>query len=346
MIRVLVVDDQMVVRNILEEALGRYKMIQVVGKASNALEAKRLIPQLKPDVVTLDVEMPGLSGVDFLDWLIPNYPIPVIMLSSYTQTGAEITLEALDKGAMDFVQKPDGSEEDFLRMLEELVTKIKKLAGLKLLKRQTPQNQSLPQSQKNTLTKREKPGTIQLIAIGASTGGTQAIDSILRNLPNNLPPIVIVQHMPEHFTKLFANRLASTSGLLVKEAENGDLLEEGHVYVAPGNQHLLVRRLAKRFLVELEVFDKVSGHRPSVDVMFESIARGGFANITLGILLTGMGRDGANGLLALREGGAKTLGQDESSSAVYGMPKEAFHIGAVDKQVKLENMAEEILSLV
>ena len=152
--------------------------------------------------------------------------------------------------------------------------------------------------------------------------------------------------MPEHFTKLFANRLASTSGLLVKEAENGDLLEEGHVYVAPGNQHLLVRRLAKRFLVELEVFDKVSGHRPSVDVMFESIARGGFANITLGILLTGMGRDGANGLLALREGGAKTLGQDESSSAVYGMPKEAFHIGAVDKQVKLENMAEEILLLV
>ncbi len=346
MIRVLVVDDQMVVRNILEEALGRYKVIQVVGKASNALEAKRLIPQLKPDVITLDVEMPGLSGVDFLDWLIPNYPIPVIMLSSYTQTGAEITLEALDKGAMDFVQKPNGSEEDFLRMLEELVTKIKKLAGLKLLKRQTPQNRNLPLSQKVTLTKREKLGTIQLIAIGASTGGTQAIDSILANLPNNLPPIVIVQHMPEHFTKLFANRLAATSGLSVKEAENGDLLEEGHVYVAPGNQHLLVRRLAKRLLVELEVFDKVSGHRPSVDVMFESITRGGFANITLGILLTGMGRDGANGLLSLKEGGAKTLGQDESSSAVYGMPKEAFLIGAVDKQVKLENMAEEILLLV
>ncbi len=346
MIRVLVVDDQMVVRNILEEALGRYKMIQVAGKASNALEAKRLIPQLKPDVITLDVEMPGMSGVDFLDWLIPNYPIPVIMLSSYTQTGAEITLEALDKGAMDFVQKPDGSEEDFLRMLEELVTKIKKLAGLKLLKRQTSQNRNLPLSPKITLTKREKLGTIQLIAIGASTGGTQAIDYILANLPHNLPPIVIVQHMPEHFTKLFANRLASTSGLLVKEAENGDLLEEGHVYVAPGNQHLLVRRLAKRMIVELEGFEKVSGHRPSVDVMFESIARGGFANITLGILLTGMGRDGANGLLTLKEGGAKTLGQDESSSAVYGMPKEAFHIGAVDKQVKLENMAEEILSLV
>lgn len=346
MIRVLVVDDQMVVRNILEEALGRYKVIQVVGKASNALEAKRLIPQLKPDVITLDVEMPGISGVDFLDWLIPSYPVPVIMLSSYTQTGAEITLEALDKGAMDFVQKPDGSEEDFLRMLEELVIKIKKLAGLKLLKKQTPQNQNLPQSQKHTLTKREKSGTIQLIAIGASTGGTQAIDCILRDLPNNLPPIVIVQHMPEHFTKLFANRLASTSGLLVKEAENGDLLEEGHVYVAPGNQHILIRRLWKRLLLELEVFDKVSGHRPSVDVMFESIARGGFANITLGILLTGMGRDGANGLLALREAGAKTLGQDEFSSAVYGMPKEAFYIGAVEKQVKLENIAEEILLLV
>lgn len=343
MIRVLIVDDQLVVRNILEEALSKYNFIDVVGKASSALEAKKLVSILNPDLITLDVEMPGMNGLDFLDWLIPNYPIPVIMLSSYTEVGAEITLEALNRGAMDFIQKPDGSESDFIRMLKELTYKIRKLGTVKKLR---SKNSITTSSSKLSLSKASKKGDIQLIAIGASTGGTQAIDFILRSLPANLPPIAIVQHMPEHFTKMFANRLANTSVLSAKEAENGDLLEEGSVYVAPGNQHMLIRRMASRLLVEIEFFDKVSGHRPSVDVFFESIAKGGFASRTLGILLTGMGRDGANGLLSLRQNGARTIGQDEASSAVYGMPKEAFLLGAVEKQLSLENMAEEILAII
>jgi two-component system chemotaxis response regulator CheB len=345
MIRILIVDDQLVVRNILEEALKKYSFIEVVGKAPSALEAKRLIPIIKPDLITLDVEMPGMSGVEFLDWLIPNYHVPVLMLSSYTEVGAEITLEALSKGAMDFVQKPDGTEADFSRMLKELAFKIKKIGSIKTLKtRTTTSVHNLEPG--NKLPKKEKSGKIRLIAIGASTGGTQAIDFIVTHLPNNLPPIVIVQHMPEHFTKLFANRLAITTGLKVKEAENGDLLEEGNVYIAPGNKHLLVRRMAGKLLLEIEFFDKVSGHRPSIDVFFKSIADGKFSETTLAILLTGMGKDGANGLLSIRQKGGRTLGQDEASSTVYGMPKEAFLLSAVEKQVSLENFPSEILNLI
>ena len=344
MIRILIVDDQLAVRNIIEEALIVNPVIQIAGKASNALEAKKLVPMLKPDLITLDVEMPGMNGLEFLDWLMPNFPTPVIMLSSHTKKGAEITLDALQKGAMDFIEKADGTEKDFIRMVEELTYKISKLGRLKNSKQSfiTPKIDS---EIKKTNVK-DKKGIVKLIAIGASTGGTQALDFLLNHFPPNLPPIVIVQHMPEHFTKLFANRLAVTSGLKVKEAENGDLLEEGGVYVAPGNMHCLIRRMAGKLLIEIESFEKVSGHRPSIDVMFESIARSSFASSTLGILLTGMGKDGANGLLSLRNNRARTLGQDEISSTVYGMPKEAFLLGAVEKQVSLENLPKEILSLV
>lgn len=345
MIRLLIVDDQLVVRNILQEALKKYTFIKVVGKASNALEAKLLIPVIKPDLITLDVEMPGINGIDFLDWLIPNYQIPVIMLSSYTETGAKITLEALNKGALDFVQKPNGTEVDFNRMLKELTYKIRKLGGIKNGKNLKI---SLNQSSKpvDKLPGKGKYGKIRLIAIGASTGGTQVINFILGRLPDKLPPIVIVQHMAEYFTKIFADRLATTSGLKVKEAKNGDLLETGNVYIAPGNKHILVRRMAKKLLLEIEFFDKVSGHRPSIDVFFQSIADGGFSEGTLAILLTGMGKDGANSLLSIRQNGGRTLGQDENSSVVYGMPKEAFQLGAVEKQVSLENLPSEILNLI
>ncbi len=345
MIRVLIVDDQVVVRNILEEALLKSHFIEIAGKASNALEAKKLVPTLKPDIITLDVEMPGMNGLEFLDWLIPNYPTPVIMLSSHTKKGAEITLDALQKGAMDFIEKANGTEKDFIRMLDELTDKIEKLGKIKAFSQNLFSAREKNHGHTQALINKKK-GTFQLIAIGASTGGTQALDFIINRLPQNIPPIVIVQHMPEHFTKLFADRLAVASGLNVKEADNGDILEAGGVYVAPGNKHMLIRKMAGKLFVEIEFFDKISGHRPSVDILFESIAKSSFAASTLAILLTGMGKDGANGLLSLKNAGAHTLGQDEFSSTVYGMPKEAFLLGAVKKQVSLESMPTEILSLV
>ncbi|PJZ44907.1 protein-glutamate methylesterase/protein-glutamine glutaminase [Leptospira brenneri] len=337
MIKLLIVDDQSVVRNVLTEMFSNDPNIQVVGTASNALEAKRLVPQLLPDVISLDVDMPGMTGIEFLDWLIPNFPIPVIMLSTYTVSGANATIQALEKGAMDFVKKPDGTEADFLRMLEELKNKIKKFGLGSKPKQYITSNQSKLSGLKGKQT------NIKLIAIGASTGGTQALDFILHKLPNDLPPIVIVQHMPEHFTTLFAQRLNQTTGLPVKEAEHGDILEPGHVYLAPGDQHLLVRRLAGRFYLEVEMFDKVSGHRPSVDVMFNSISQGKMGSHCLAILLTGMGRDGAVGLKAIKDSGGRTIGQDEESSVVYGMPREAFLLGAVDRQVSLSSIPDVIL---
>ncbi|WP_411823330.1 protein-glutamate methylesterase/protein-glutamine glutaminase [Leptospira sp. 'Mane'] len=341
MIRVLIVDDQSLVRNVLEEELNKHSEITVVGKASNAAEAKRMLPLLKPDLISLDVEMPGMSGLDFLDWLFANFPTPVIMLSSHTEAGAHVTAQAFQKGASDFVQKPNGTEEDFLRMLNELTYKIKKVGSAS-----ATQSLKTSFSEKRISINESKSSPIKLIAIGASTGGTQAIDFILNQLPNFLPPIVMVQHMPEHFTTLFANRLAQTSGLAVKEAANGDLLEDGAAYLAPGDHHLLVRKMAGRMYLEVEKFDKVSGHRPSVDVLFDSIARAGLASKSLAILLTGMGRDGANGLLAMKQKGAKTIGQDENSSVVYGMPREAFELGAVEKQVSLNDIPSEILTMI
>ncbi|TGL87148.1 chemotaxis response regulator protein-glutamate methylesterase [Leptospira congkakensis] len=337
MIKLLIVDDQSVVRKVLAEMFAGDKNIQVVGTASNALEAKRLVPQLLPDVISLDVDMPGMSGIEFLDWLMPNFPTPVIMLSTYTVSGANATIQALERGAMDFVKKPDGTEADFLRMLEELTNKIKKFGiGAK-------PKQVLTNSQSKLSGLKGKQTEIKLIAIGASTGGTQALDFILHKLPNDLPPIVVVQHMPEHFTALFAQRLNQTTGLPVKEAAHGDILEQGHVYLAPGDQHLLVRRMAGRFYLEVEMFDKVSGHRPSVDVLFNSISQGKMGNHCLAILLTGMGRDGASGLKGIKDVGGRTIGQDEESCVVYGMPKEAFLLGGVEKQVSLSAIPDVIL---
>jgi len=345
MIRTLIVDDQLVAPNILEETLAKNSFIKIVGKATNALEAKRLVPTLKPDLITLDVEKHGINGLDFLDWLMPNFPTPVIMLSSHTKEAAEVTLDALHKGAMDFIEKADGSEKDFIRMKFELTEKIIKLGKSSIFRKNLSPRDVKGQETNRALFK-DRKGLIKLIAIGASTGGAQALDFILNRIPLDLPPIVIVQHMPEHFTKLFADRLRAASGLRVKEAENGDILEVGGVYVAPGNKHMLIRKMAGKLFVEIEFFDKVSGHRPSVDIMFESIAKSSFASSSLGILLTGMGKDGANGLLSLKIAGARTIGQDEFSSVIYGMPKEAFLLGAVEKQVNLENMPKEILSLV
>jgi two-component system, chemotaxis family, protein-glutamate methylesterase/glutaminase len=344
MIKVLIVDDQSVVRNILEESLQQYSFITVVGKASNALEAKQMVPILKPDVITLDVEMPKMNGLEFLDWLMPNFPTPVLMLSSFTEVGEEITLEALDRGAMDFILKPDGTESDFVRMLNELVGKIKKLGNSNNIT-----GKNVLYKKKETIRKSVIPKTIyrkiQLVVIGASTGGTRALELILNALPTGLPPIVVVQHITENFTKRYADRLGTICDLQVKEAENGELLEDGYVYIAPGNHHLLVRKMAGKLLLETDFFDKVSGHRPSIDVLFESVARGGFASTTLGVLLTGMGKDGAAGLLSLRKNGARTIGQDEASSVVYGMPKEAFLLGAVEKQMSLEDIAEGMVKI-
>ncbi|TGM76457.1 chemotaxis response regulator protein-glutamate methylesterase [Leptospira levettii] len=340
MIKLLIVDDQNIVRNVLSDTFKDDPTIKVVGTAANANEAQKLVESLRPDVISLDVVMPGMSGIEFLNWLMPKYPTPVIMLSTFTQSGADATLAALSNGAVDFVQKPDGSESDFLRMLKELTTKIKKYGTEVNL-----QKQSLFAKTTKLKFNEEKNNRIKIIAIGASTGGTQAIDYLLSRLPSNLPPIVIVQHMPEYFTSLFAMRLKTTSGLNVIEASNGDILETGGVYLAPGDKHLLVRRLAGKMYLELETFEKVSGHRPSVDVMFDSIAKGKMGNHCLAIILTGMGRDGASGIKNIRTAGGTTIGQDEKSSVVYGMPKEAFLLGGINHQTALVDIPQKIIQI-
>jgi two-component system chemotaxis response regulator CheB len=340
MIKLLIVDDQNIVRNVLSDTFKDDPSIKVVGTAANANEAQKLVESLRPDVISLDVVMPGMSGIQFLNWLMPKYPTPVIMLSTFTQSGADATLAALSNGAVDFVQKPDGSESDFLRMLDELTSKIKKYGtDVKL------QKQSLFAQTSKLTFKEDKNTHIKLIAIGASTGGTQAIDYLLSRLPTNLPPIVIVQHMPEYFTSLFAMRLKTTSGLNVTEASNGDILENGGVYLAPGDKHLLVRRLAGKMYIELESFEKVSGHRPSVDVMFDSIAKGKMGSNCIAVILTGMGRDGAAGIKNIRDAKGITIGQDEKSSIVYGMPKEAFQLGGIIHQVTLVDIPQKIIQV-
>lgn len=334
MMKVLLVDDQIAVINILEDILIRTRNISIVGKAKSGEEAIELLNNMNPDIIILDVFMPGISGFELLEWLEENKPTPVILLSNASKSEIELGLEAFESRTVSFIRKPDGSEKDFLRMVNELLFSIKDCKKPKNLEslRKIKVKQSGFTSNKS----------IDLIAIGASTGGTQAIDLILRNLPTNLPPMVIVQHMPEHFTKILAIRLNHISELIVSEARHGDILKIGNVYIAPGGQHCLIRKLGGKLFIELEDFEKVCGHKPSVDVMFRSIADGNFSRRTLAILLTGMGKDGAEGLLHIKEKGGITIGQDEKTSVVYGMPREAQSLGAVMYQLPIKEIPEKI----
>ncbi|WP_310441289.1 chemotaxis response regulator protein-glutamate methylesterase [Sulfurimonas sp.] len=338
-IKVLIVDDSATARAVLSEILASEPSIEVVGTASDAYVARDKIIELKPDVICLDVEMPRMDGITFLKKLMHYMPLPVIMVSSLTQSGAKTTLEALEAGAVDFVPKLhshiyDGKDE----MRDELISKIKVASKVKVFKKELNN-----QIQANTTSLAQT--TNKILAIGASTGGTEALKDVLIGLPRNAPGTVIVQHMPANFTAQFAQRLNSLCAMEVREARNGDSIIPGVALVAPGDYHMVVRRSGARYYVEIGNGEKVSGHRPSVDVLFNSVAKIAGAN-AIGVILTGMGSDGAKGLLAMKNAGARTIGQDEASCVVYGMPKVAHEIGAVEKQLPLNRVAEGILSLI
>ena len=344
MIKVLIIDDSSLVRSILSSGLSKDKNIEIVGTAPDVYVGRDMIIKKKPDVLTLDIEMPKMDGVEFLRRLMPQHPIPVVVVSSLTKKGKKITLDALEAGAVDYVAKPEADlERGLTGMMEQLIGKIKiaSKANVSGWKNQYKFKNKAPLSGR---VESLSETTDKVIAIGASTGGTEAIREIITGLPVTMPGILIVQHMPKGFTTTFANRLNELSQLNVKEAENGDIIKMGKVFIAPGDYHMKVKRSGGEYLIKIEEGEKVSGHRPSVDVMFQSVAEQVGAN-AYGVILTGMGSDGAKGLKLMKESGAKTIGQNKNSCIVYGMPKVAFEIGAVDKQVDLKLISHTLINL-
>jgi len=338
MIRVLIVDDSALVRQLLTDLLGRAADIQVVGAAPDPYIAREKIKAMQPDVLTLDVEMPRMDGLTFLDNLMRLRPMPVIMVSSLTRQGADTTMRALELGAVDFVAKPAiGIAEGLSGYAEEIVHKVRAAAAARV-QRQRPAGDG-PAEPRAPLTIRT---TDQVLAVGASTGGTEAIRDLLAVVPPDSPPIVVAQHIPPGFSASFAKRLDSQSAMSVAEAVDGAQLLPGHVYVAPGDHHLEVARSGARYYTRVHRGDPVNRHRPSVDVLFESVATACGRNAA-GALLTGMGRDGARGLLAMRTAGAMTLAQDEATSVVWGMPGAAAQIDAVDHLLPLDAIAGVLL---
>ncbi len=340
-IRVLVVDDDRTVRRMLSAGLQQDPDIEVVGEATDPYNARDKIVELKPDVMTLDVEMPRMNGLDFLRRLMPQYPVPVIMVSSLTEEGRYVTLESLKAGALDFVAKPAGAAGDFEAMVSELREKVRIAARVDIHEwAKTHLAKSTPFS-----ASRARSTRCSLIVVGASTGGTQAFSYILERLPENTPGILVVQHMASGFTSTYANTLNRHTLLEVKEAETLDLVMPGRVLVAPGNMHMAVKEEGRSLRVNLFDYEKVNGHRPSVDVTFNSVAESSVGSSAIGILLTGMGKDGARGLLNLRRAGAQTIAQDEKSSIVYGMPQAAKAMGAVSQELPLEKIPAAIMSI-
>lgn len=331
-IKVLVVDDSIVFRELLVQNLGRDPAIRVVGTAKDPFEARDAILALKPDVMTLDIELPRMNGIEFLRKLMPQYPLPVVVISSLSDK----VFDAMNAGAVDFVAKPAVSSraqlEDFVR--NELLVKIKIAAGAKIgnIKRTVMMNQD---RQGYMSVKRSN----LIVAIGASTGGTEATSAVVRQYGTDIPGIVCVQHMPPGFTQMYAKRLNDECQIQVKEAETGDRVLPGHMLIAPGgDRHMRLVKVGGNYQVEVKPGPRVNGHCPSVDVLFDSVAKAAGAD-AVGIILTGMGGDGAKGLLAMRRAGARTIGQDESTCVVYGMPKVAYDLGAVEYQDKLTDIA-------
>jgi len=332
-IKVLIVDDSLIFREVLARGISTDPTIEVVAKAVDAFDARDKILEYGPDVMTCDIEMPKMNGIEFIKRLLPQYPLPVVVVSSVSVA----VFEAMKAGAVDFVTKPNvQSVQDVEGFIHELIQKIKIAANAKIPK-------YVGQSINNVV---EEGTSVEgrLIAIGASTGGTEAVFNILKVLPSQIPGIVVTQHIPPVFSKMFADRLNDSTQLRVKEAQTGDYVDQGSVLIAPGGQHMRIRKVGGRYRVECFEGEKVNGHCPSIDVLFESVAKE-VGEGAIGIILTGMGYDGAKGLLTMRRKGARTLGQDEKSSVVYGMPKVAFEIGAVEKQIPLETMAQALITL-
>ena len=342
-IRVVVVDDSALIRKVLSEIINSDRGMQAIGAAPDPIAAREMIRALNPDVITLDVEMPKMDGLDFLERLMRLRPMPVLMVSTLTERGSDITLRALELGAVDFVSKPKLDIASGMRdYAEEITGKIRTAAAARIRQRQpagtVPDTQRRLPSLSNRLVSTEK-----IIAIGASTGGTEAIKEVLVQLPPDSPGVVIAQHMPEGFTRSFANRLNTLCRITVKEAEHGERILPGHAYVAPGHSHLLIKRSGANYVTELSQSAPVNRHRPSVDVLFRSCAECAGPNAVAAIL-TGMGKDGAVGLREMHDAGARTLAQDEASCVVFGMPREAIALGGADEVVPLADVAGRLLA--
>ncbi len=338
-INVLVVDDSAVVRKVLSNELSKARDINVVATATDPYVARDKIVQLRPDVITLDLEMPRMDGLTFLGKLMKYHPLPVIVVSSLTTEGSDAALRALELGAVDVVAKP-GSSYSVGEIAAMLVQRVRAAAGVRVDRRSAPAD---PRPAPVLTGHRMLRATHKLLALGASTGGTEAIRQVLTPLPADTPGTLIVQHMPENFTRAFAERLDGLCAMEVREARDGDTVVPGLALIAPGNRHMVLRRSGTRYLVGIKDGPPVHHQRPSVDVLFHSVARCAGPN-ALGVILTGMGADGAEGLKAMRDAGAPTLGQDEATCVVYGMPREAARRDAIDKVVALPRMAETILA--
>ena len=338
MIRVLVVDDSAVVRQILTDELSKFDDIQVVGGAIDPFIAREKIAKLQPDVLTLDIEMPRMDGLSFLEKLMKHFPMPVVVVSSLTPKNSETSFRALELGAVEVVSKP-GSQFTAPDVGRDLVRAVRAAAAAKVFARQA--EPAVKKVSNIPAAPRALNTTHKIIAIGASTGGTRAIEEVLREMPANSPGTVIVQHMPEGFTQPFAKRLNQVCQMEVREAADGDRVVPGVALIAPGGQHMLLQRSGAVYLVRIKPGPPVHFQRPSVDVLFQSVARHAGAN-AIGVILTGMGSDGAKGLLAMKEAGARTFAQDEQSCVVFGMPKEAVKLGAADEILPLSQVAQSV----
>ena len=340
-IKVLIIDDSALIRSVLKEVINSFPDMEAVGAAANPLQAREMIKALNPDVLTLDVEMPEMDGLTFLEKLMRLRPMPVLMISSLTQRGSDAALRALELGAVDFLPKPKlGIVEGIQEYADEIAQKIRVAYGTKIRAR----SQDVPSAivafpaLGNRISTTEK-----IIAVGSSTGGTEAIKEFLIRMPPDAPGILIAQHMPEAFTKSFANRLDGLCKIKVVEAEGNERVLPGHAYIAPGHSHLLLKRSGANYMTELSQAAPVGHHRPSVEVLFRSVAQYAGKN-AIGVMLTGMGKDGAIGMLEMRQAGAYNLAQDEASCVVFGMPREAIAVGAVDEVVPIQEMTQRVLN--
>ena len=343
-IKVLVVDDSAIVRKIFAKELSRHPDISVIGTAQDPYVAREKIVQLKPDVITLDIEMPRMDGLTFLKKLMKYFPIPTIIVSSLTPKNSEMALEAMECGAMEVIAKPGGSYS-VGDMSEQLVEKIRAVAAasFKPLPIAGPDNGVRAQAMGALATRALRQTTHKVIAMGASTGGTEALKAVLTQLPANSPGIVVVQHMPPKFTTVFADRLNTLCRIEVREAKEGDTVSPGLALIAPGNFHMTLMRSGARYYVEVRNGPLVCHQRPSVDVLFRSVAQYAGAN-ALGVIMTGMGKDGAEGMLEMHKAGAHNVAQDEASCVVFGMPQEAIRQGGVDQIVGLERIPDALMN--
>lgn len=345
-IRVLIVDDSVLVQKVLTTILSSSPDIEVVGAAENPLVAREMIKQLNPDVLTLDVEMPQMDGITFLRNLMRLRPMPVVMISSLTQRGAEVTLDALALGAVDFVSKPKPNEQHSLEdYADDIIAKVKiasKTNVKQFVSRETPNVVKVAQA---TGSFKSKTNFTKLVVLGSSTGGTEAIKVVVKSMPADCPPILITQHLPAAFSQSFVEHIDAVTQMTASIPVDGQVIEWGNIYLAPGGLHMGVKRVNNQYVIQIEDSEPVNRHKPAVDVLFHSAAKCAGENAVC-VLLTGMGADGAVGMQAMKEAGAKTIIQDEATSVVWGMPGAAFKLGCADHVVPLDDIAAKILTLV